>query len=84
MKRILAVLGLLTALSGGVLSAQARVSVSVSFGVPFVAYRPYHRSYGYHRYHIYSPRPTIMVVRPYRPARLVVVRHHGRRHHRRW
>jgi hypothetical protein len=84
MKRILAVLALLIGLGAGAASAQTRVSVSLSFGTPFVAYRPYHRSYGYHRYHIYSPRPTIVVVRRYRPARLIVVRHHGRRQHRRW
>lgn len=89
MKRILATLALLAALSGGAASAQARVSVSLSFGAPFVAYHPYPRTYGYHpysyhRYRVYDPRPTIVVVRPHRPARVIVVRHHGRRHHRRW
>jgi hypothetical protein len=84
MKRILAVLALLIGLGAGVASAQTRVSVSLSFGAPFVAYRPYHRTHGYHRYRVYDPRPTIIVVRPYRPARLIVVRHGVRRHHRRW
>ena len=83
MKRILAVLGLLTALGGGAASAQTRVSVSLSFGAPFVAYHPYPRTYGYHRYRVYDPRPTIVVVRRYRPAQVIVVRHYGRRHHRR-
>ena len=84
MKRILIVLGLLTALGGGAASAQTHVSVSLSFGAPFVAYHPYPRTYGYHRYRVYDPRPTFVVVRPYRPARLIVVRHEPRRHHRRW
>lgn len=88
MKRILLVLGLLIALGGAAASAQTRVSVSLSFGAPFVAYHPYHpyaRTYEYRRYRGYDPHPTIVVVRPYRPARLVVVRrHHPRRHHRRW
>jgi hypothetical protein len=84
MKRILTVLGLLTALGGGAASAQTHVSVSLSFGAPFVAYHPYQRSYGYHRYRVYDPRPTIVVARPYRPARLIVVRHKPRRHHRHW
>ena len=84
MKRMLAVLGLLVALGGGAASAQARVSVSLNFGAPFAAYHPYHRTYGYHRYQVYDPRPTIVVVRPYRPARLIVVRHERRRHHRLW
>jgi hypothetical protein len=84
MKRILAVLALLIGLGAGAASAQTRVSVSLSFGTPFVAYRPYHRAHGYHRYQVYDPRPTIVVVRPYRPARLIVVRHRPRRHHHRW
>ena len=84
MKRMLAVLVLLIALGGGALSAQTRVSVSLSFGTPFEAYhlRPY--GYGYHRYryYAYNPRPTIVVVRPYRPARLIVARSYPRRHRR--
>ncbi len=81
MKRIGATLALLIVLGAGAASAQTRVSVSLSFGAPFVAYHP--RPYGYHRYFAYHPRPTI-VVRPYRPARLIVVRHRPRRHHHRW
>jgi len=85
MKRILAVLALLIGLGVGAASAQTRVSVSLSFGTPFVAYRPYYRTHGYHRYRVYDPRPTIVVVRrPHRPARLIVVRHRPRRHHHRW
>lgn len=91
MKRTLAMLALLIGLAAGSLSAQTRVSVSLSFGAPFVAYHP--RPYGYghsyryrphRRYVVYDPRPTIVVVRPYRPTRLVVVRHRPRRHHHRW
>jgi hypothetical protein len=90
MKRTFAVLALLVVMGGGSLSAQTRVSVSVSFGTPFVAYhpRPYVYGYRYHnyryrRYVVYDPRPTIVVVRPYRPARVFVVRGRSRhRHHR--
>ncbi len=82
MKRMLAVLALLVALGGGALSAQARVSVSLSFGAPFVAYHPRPYDHGYRRYVVYDPRPTIIVVRPYRPARLIVVRGYARRHRR--
>jgi hypothetical protein len=95
MKRILAVLGLLMLVGGGSLAAQTRVSVSVSFGTPFVAYRPlpyrYH-SYRYHSYRVYDPRPTFIVVRPMviqraprmlvRRHPVVVLRHRSRRHHR--
>jgi len=88
MKRILAVLALLIVVGAGAASAQTRVGVTISFGTPFVAYhpRPYgYRPYGYHRYFAYRPRPTIVVVRPYRPARVIVVRQHRpRRHHHRW
>lgn len=82
MKRMLAVLAVLVALGAGAASAQTRVSVSLSFGAPFVAYHP--RPHGYHRYVGYDPRPTIVVVRRYRPARLIVVRHRPRRHYHRW
>jgi hypothetical protein len=87
MKRILMMLGLLTLLGtagAARATAQTRVSVSISFGAPrpFVAYHP--RAYAYHPYVVYRPRPTRVVVRPYRPARVVVVRHHPRRHYRRW
>jgi hypothetical protein len=84
MKRMLAVLALLVALGAGAASAQTRVSVSLSFGAPFVAYHPRPYGYRYHRYVVYDPRPTIVVVRPYRPARLIVVRHRPRRHYHRW
>jgi len=85
MKRMLAVLVLLMALGGGALSAQTRVSVSLSFGAPFVTYHPRPYGYGYHRYFVYDPRPTFVVVRPYHhPARLIVVRSHPRRHRRHW
>ena len=95
MKRMLLTLGLLTLLGtadAARATAQTRVSVSVSFGAPplFVAYRP--RAYAYHPYVVYEPRSALVVVRRYRPARVVVVRprpvvvvrHHPRRHHRRW
>ena len=89
MKRTLAVLALLIALGGGSVAAQTRVSVSVGFGAPFVAYRPYayryrayrYHSYGYRPYTYYNPRPTIIVVEP---RRYVVLRHRPRRHHRGW
>lgn len=95
MKRTIAMLALLIGLGVGSLSAQTRVSVSVSFGAPFVAYHPRPHGYRYHsgyysgyrpyrRYVVYHPRPTIVVVRPYRPARVVVVRGHPRRHRRHW
>lgn len=87
MKRMLAVLGLLVLVGGGSLAAQTRLSVSVSFGAPFVAYHPRPYAYRYHyyrypyrRYVVYDARPRIVVVRPYRPARVLVVR--GRRGHR--
>jgi hypothetical protein len=95
MKPILITLGLLTLLGtagAGRATAQTRVNVSISFGAPppFVAYHP--RAYAYHPYVVYEPRPALVVVRRYRPARVVVVRprpivmvrHHPRRHHRRW
>lgn len=90
MKRTLAVLALLIALGGGSAAAQTRVSVSVGFGAPFVAYRPYayrYRAYRYHAYgyrpntYYYHSRPTIVVVQP---RRFVVSRHRPRRHHRGW
>ena len=89
MKRTLAVLALLIALGGGSVAAQTRVSVSVGFGAPFVAYRPYayryrayrYHSYGYRPYTYYDSRPTIIVVQP---RRYVVLRHRPRRHHRGW
>jgi hypothetical protein len=97
MKRTLAVITLLIGLGGGALSAQTRVSVSLSFGTPFVAYRPYpyrYHSYGYHAYRVYDPQPTFIVVRPgfiQRAPRIlvhrqpvVVLRHRPRRHHHRW
>jgi len=87
MKRMLAVLGLLVLVGGGSLAAQSRLSVSVSFGAPFVAYHPRPYAYRYHyyrypyrRYVVYDARPRIVVVRPYRSARVHVVR--GRRGHR--
>ena len=83
MKRMLAVLALLMALGAGAASAQSRVSVSLSFGQPFVAYHPYRYRYGYHRYVVYDPRPTIVVVRPYHSNRVIFARHYVRRHHRR-
>ena len=88
MKRTLAMLALLFVVGAGAASAQTRVGVTISFGDPFVAYHP--RPYGYsqyrhNRYFAYRPRPTIVVVRPYRPARVMFVRHHRPRgHHRRW
>lgn len=84
MKRILMALALLAALGATAATAQTRVSVSIGFGAPFVAYHP--RSYHSHPYIAYHPRPAVVVVRPYRPARVVVIRqrHHPRRHHRRW
>jgi len=89
MKRTLAVLALLIVLGGGSAAAQTRVSVSVGFGAPFVAYRPYayryrayrYRSYGYRPYTYYNSRPTVIVVQP---RRHVVLRHRPRRHHRGW
>jgi hypothetical protein len=89
MKRTLAVLALLIVLGGGSAAAQTRVSVSVGFGAPFVAYRPYayryrtyrYHSYGYRPYTYYDSRPTIIVVQPRRYA---VLRHRPRRHHRGW
>ena len=89
MKRTLAVLALLVALGGGSIAAQTRVSVSVGFGAPFVAYRPYayryrayrYHSYGYRPYWVYESRPRIIVVQP---RRHVVVRHRPRRHSHRW
>lgn len=89
MKRILLTLGLLGVLGAGAATAQTRLSVSISFGAPFVVYHP--RAYAYHPYVVYEPRPALVVVRRYRPARVVVVRprpvvmvrHHPRRHHRR-
>lgn len=89
MKRTLAVLALLIALGGGSAAAQTRVSVSVGFGAPFVAYRPYayryrayrYYSYGYHPYTPYYSRPTIIVVQP---RRYDAWRHRSRRHHRGW
>lgn len=95
MKRTLALLALLTGLGAGSLSAQTRVSVSLSFGAPFVVYRPqpyrYH-AYRYHAYRVYDPRPTFIVVRPkviQRAPRIlvrrkpgVVLRHRPRRHQR--
>jgi hypothetical protein len=95
MKRTLAVLALLIGLGGGALSAQTRVSVSLSFGAPFVVYhpQPYH-SHRYHSYRVYDPRPTFIVVRPMviqraprilvRRQPVVVLRHRSRRHHHRW
>ena len=97
MKRTLAMLALFIGLGAGALSAQTRVSVSLSFGAPFVAYRPqpyrYH-SYRYHSYRVYDSRPTYIVVRPraiHRAPRIlirrqavVVLRHRPRRHHRGW
>lgn len=85
MKRTLAVLALLIALGGGSVAAQTRVSVSVGFGAPFVAYRPYayryqsyrYRSYGHRPYVFYQSRPTIIVVQPRRHYR-------PRRHYHRW
>ncbi len=97
MRRTLAVTALLLGLSGGALSAQTRVSVSLSFGTPFVAYhpRPYgYHSYRYHPYRVFDPRPTFIVVRPMvvqrapriliRRQPVVVLRHRPRRHHRGW
>ncbi len=86
MKRMLAVLVVLVVLvplGAGAVSAQTRVSVSLSFGQPFVAYhpRPYH-GYRYHRYYAYYPRPTIVVVRPYRLTPLIVARSYPRRNRR--
>ena len=86
MKRILLTLGLLGVLGTGAATAQTRISVSIGFGAPapFVVYHP--RSYYSHPYVVYHPRRAVVVVRPYRPARVVVIRprHHSRRHHRRW
>jgi len=100
MKRMLAVLALLIAVGGGALSAQTRVGVSLSFGAPFVAYHPrpygydydydygygygYSYRYPYRGYVVYDPRPTIVVVRRYRPARVFVVRGHRRHRYHRW
>ena len=94
MKRILAVLAVLIGLGAGAASAQTRVSVSLSFGAPFEVYRPYHRGHGYHRYRVYDPGPTFVVVRPMIIQRMprilvhrrphVVLRHRPRRHHRHW
>ena|SRR5439155_25312474 len=99
MKRTLAVLALLIALGGGSIAAQTRVSVWFGFGAPFVAYHPrpygyaypygyghdygYRYGYPYRRYVVYDPRPTIIVVRPYRHGRVFVERGRaGQRHHR--
>jgi len=94
MKRTLALLALLIGLGAGSLSAQTRVSVSLSFGAPFVAYHPRPYGYRYHPYTVYDPRPTIIVVRPrgvhrmprvlIRRQPVVVLRHRPRRHHHRW
>jgi hypothetical protein len=96
MKRMLAVLALLIGLGGGMLSAQTRVSVSLGFGAPFVAYQPrpygygYSHDYGYgyrypyRRYVVYDPRPTIIVVHPYRHGRVFVERGRSWHRHHRW
>jgi hypothetical protein len=92
MKRTLAMLALLIGLGAGSLSAQTRVSVSLSFGAPFEVYHP--RPHRYHSYRVYDPRPTFVVVRPrviqraprilIRRQPVVVLRHRPRRHHHRW
>lgn len=85
MKRILLMLGVLGAFGTSAALGQTRVSVSIGFGAPapYVAYYPryYHRPYV-----VYDPRPQVIVIgRPlYRPARVIVVRRHARRHHRHW
>ncbi len=96
MKRMLAVLALLIAGGGGALSAQTRVAVSLSFGAPFAAYHPrrygydydydygYSYRYPYRGYVVYDPRPTIVVVRRYRPAPVFVVRGYRRHRYHRW
>ena len=93
MKRTLAMLAVLIGLGAGALSAQTRVSVSVSFGAPFVAYHPRPYAYRYHRYRVYDPRPTFIIVQPrviqraprvlIRRQPVVVLRHRPRRHHHR-
>jgi len=86
MKRTLAMLALLFVVGAGTAVAQTRVGVTVTFGAPIVAYHPRPYGYGYHRYRYYAyhRRPTIIVLRPYRPARVIVVRPHRRAHNRRW
>lgn len=86
MKRTLAMLALLFVVGAGTAVAQTRVGVTVTFGAPFVAHTPRPYGYGYHRYRYYAyhRRPTIVVLRPYRDARVIVVRPHRRIHHRRW
>lgn len=93
MKRTLILVGLLLGLATGVVQAQTRVGVSLSFGDPYfggqvVIGRPYYHRYArpyYHRYYPrYHPAPVIVIApRYYRAPRVVVVRPH-RRHHRRW
>ena len=87
MKRMLVIVGLLFALATGVVTAQTRVGVSLSFGDPYFGghvvigrpYYPHYRSYSRPYYHRYQPRmhraPRVIVVRPHR--------YHPRRHHRR-
>ena len=86
MKRTLVMLAVLFVVGAGTAAAQTRVGVTISFGVPFVAYQPRPYGYGYHRYrhYAYDRRPTIVVLRPYRDARVIVVRHRPRRHHQHW
>ncbi len=92
MKRTFAVLALVVAMGAGSLAAQTRVSVSVGFGAPFVAYHPrpygygyrYQYHYPYRRYVVYDARPTIVVVRRYRPAGVFVLRGRPRHRHHRW
>ena len=96
MKRIFIVLalvfGLATAVTG-VVAAQTRVGVSLSFGDPYfggqiVIGRPYYSRYAHPYYYRYRPAPVIVVEpRYYRVPRVIVVRphrRHGRGYHRGW
>lgn len=88
MKRMLILVGLLLGVSTGVVQAQTRVGVSLSFGDPYfaghvVVGRPYYHRYARPYFYTYRPAPVIVVAPRYYRPRVVVVRPH-RRHHRRW
>lgn len=93
MKRIFVLVGLLFALTSGVVAAQTRVGVSLTIGDPhfagqIVIGRPYYARYAHPYYYRYRPTPVVIVGRRfYRGPRVVVVRpyrYHARRSHRGW
>ncbi len=92
MKRLLIIVGLLFGLGTGVVQAQTRVGVSLSFGDPYfsghvVIGQPYYHRYSYPHYYRYRPAPVIVVAPRYYRPRVIVVRphrYHARRYHRRY